>query len=430
MARPARSAPGWAAGPLTALAWAHVRVRTAGRRFALVAGGAGTVLREVSAVLLFVLLWMVTFGLMWGMVAVLVSTLAEQALNLALPAEAELQTDLVIWVWAACLIAYPLRWLVVRLVALRHQTSRSAVARLAAGPLLAWADRWRLAGEDSTFDGAAAVGMKAALEADRRAGEAALEDERRRWQAERRRPPGTPALPAPVAAPPLPVRHGRSGGWVFGPPQAVPEGPMLTIEPFVGYRRWVVRPGSVVGGDPWEPVLGSAVIDYVWVEADVEARCWPGRRSRFDPLAPTTHTAPSLDCRCGIYALKDPASLDWPLDGGLCVEGAVELSGTVLEGERGYRGQRARVVGPIEMVAACEHGLRRRPVRELCGSPPRLAVVRPDRYALACDRHAASLIVANAEPVDLAVLVSALAARLEARYGVAVIMERGGLPWT
>ena len=343
----------------------------------------------------------------------------------------EVEPRLAVWLWAGFLCAYPVRWFVLRILAMRRPAARAAMGQMLSGPLRVWRGRWRVAGADRTIDGAAASGINAALVAQMRRDEITLDDERRIWLSGRRRSGERhePARRSPTATPP-PVPRARSAGWAFGPPIELPEGPLFTIEPFLGYRRWVVRPSSVVGGSVGEPVLGSAIVDHLWLEPEVAARCWPGRRSRFDPLTPNTHTAPSLDCRCGIYALRDPAGVDWPLDAALCVEGAVELFGTVLEGERGFRAQRARIVGPLEVRTVCEHGLRRRAVRELCSAPPMLGVIRSDRYALACERHAATLLAGSGEPVELSALIAMVASRLEMRYRVPVVGEGGNWAWT
>jgi hypothetical protein len=410
----------------------HAQLRTTLRRLGLVMTGLGTLLREAAAGMLFVALWMVTFGLMWGMVAVLLGALIEQVAEMLPPGDGlEMEPRMAVWLWMGFLVAYPVRWLVLRLLALRRPAARAAMGQMLSGPLRVWHGRWCAAGADRTIDGAAASGVTAGLVAQLRRDEIALENERRLWLAGRRsRVERHEAPQRPVTPPPLAVPRARSAGWAFGPPVELPEGPLLTIEPFVGYRRWVVRPSSVVGGSSAEPVLGSAIVDYLWLEPEVVARCWPGRRSRFDPLTPTTHTAPSLDCRCGIYALRDPGGVDWPLDAALCVEGAVELSGTVLEGERGFRAQRARVVGPLELRTVCEHGLRRRAVRELCPAAPKVGVIRSDRYALACEKHAATLLAGSGEPVELAALLEMVAAKLETRYRAALIGEGGSWEWT
>lgn len=61
-----------------------------------------------------------------------------------------------------------------------------------------------------------------------------------------------------------------------------------------------------------------------------------------DPIPP--HSPPFADCQCGIYALKSPLDTDevTPWQTG-CVAGIVFVWGHVLEGERGYRGQYAKI---------------------------------------------------------------------------------------
>ena len=352
--RPSGAGLRWGSWPLQGAVWAHARVRTALRRVGLVVTGLGTLLREAAAGVLFVSLWMVTFGLMWGMVAVLLGALIEQVAEM-LPPENGIEVEPTTrrlalggvplspirsagsfcGFWRCGVLRRGPPWA-------RWSRARSASGGSAGGPPAA----------DRTTEGAVAAGSQRRPRCPdaarrgrvrRRAANSGWRRRREWWRTPR-------AASAPAAPPPLPVPRTRSAGWAFGPPIELPEGPLFTIEPFLGYRRWVVRPSSVVGGSSGEPVLGSAIVDHLWLEPEVVARCWPGRRSRFDPLTPTTHTAPSLDCRCGIYALRDPRGVDWPLDAALCVEGAVELSGTVLEGERGFRAQRARIVGPLEVA--------------------------------------------------------------------------------
>jgi hypothetical protein len=69
-------------------------------------------------------------------------------------------------------------------------------------------------------------------------------------------------------------------------------------------------------------------------------------------------------------------------------------------------------------------------VRELCPAPPKVGVIKSDRYALACDRHAATLLAGSGEPVKLATLLEMVATKLETRYQVAVLGEGGSWTWT
>jgi hypothetical protein len=61
-------------------------------------------------------------------------------------------------------------------------------------------------------------------------------------------------------------------------------------------------------------------------------------------LAKTTHVAPHERCRCGIYALEDPAELSFLRQHGAgqgLVFGSVKLWGKVIRGTHGARGQHA-----------------------------------------------------------------------------------------
>ena len=119
----------------------------------------------------------------------------------------------------------------------------------------------------------------------------------------------------------------------------VPDG----IEPITAYRVWrgdlFLRLHSLNNETQWEPGR--------WASAYCP-------RSR--------HTAPDEDCTCGLYAAKD-IDLALVLAAGVltstspgdsmpatAIVGKVELAGKVIEHDRGYRAERARVVEilPIE----------------------------------------------------------------------------------
>ena len=105
-------------------------------------------------------------------------------------------------------------------------------------------------------------------------------------------------------------------------------------EPIIGWRVWNLSDGAE-GPRLWP--AGSGVD--VWQPRHrVEARCGAPRILTWRI---GRHTAPHLSCRCGIYASR---SLDvferprpaWPPTP---VVGTVSLWGTVVEHERGWRGQ-------------------------------------------------------------------------------------------
>ncbi len=250
----------WGSWPLQGVAWVHARAADDASE-----GGPGDdrsrhacCARRRPACSLS--LWMVTFGLMWGMVAVLLGALIEQVAEMLPPGDGlEMEPRIAVWLWMGFLVAYPVRWLVLRLLALRRPAARAAMGQMLSGPLRVWHGRWCAAGADRTIDGAAASGR------DRGPGRpVTTRRDRARttrdvsgWRRRRSRVERHEAPQRPVTPPPLPVPRTRSAGWAFGPPVELPEGPLLTIEPFVGYRRWVVRPSSVVGGSSAEPVLGQ-----------------------------------------------------------------------------------------------------------------------------------------------------------------------------
>jgi hypothetical protein len=136
------------------------------------------------------------------------------------------------------------------------------------------------------------------------------------------------------------------------------------IEPVEAWRVWRVgmRDGRVVlmslfAGTVWEPGV------------PLSAACTQGHRPRWRPwrIEPNDHGAPDLDCRCGIYGVSSVAAARAYLESPalLCrderVIGRVALWGSVVEGQRGWRGQLAY---PIELfvpaAAVVQSGFRRR----------------------------------------------------------------------
>jgi len=161
--------------------------------------------------------------------------------------------------------------------------------------------------------------------------------------------PAVPSLPPAPARAPAPAPVQRSGGARPVKPRraasrrAAPRRPLLpraplpecwSPRPVLGFRLWEMR-GRLQGA--WQ----------AWDHPFREARCVSGRRESDDGEVPHT------DGRCGhppcgIYAFKEPvdllAAFDLPGRSRRLVYGLVELSGKVVEHERGYRGGRAAVV--------------------------------------------------------------------------------------
>ena len=115
----------------------------------------------------------------------------------------------------------------------------------------------------------------------------------------------------------------------------------------LGWRLWLV---TADGGYLW---LESLLYATRWSpQRSLDARCIPHRRcylcNRDDVHAAKTHDAPDHECECGIYAAAAPAALAPYLEssypGRAHVErvlGQVQLWGTVIECERGWRGEHA-----------------------------------------------------------------------------------------
>jgi hypothetical protein len=149
-----------------------------------------------------------------------------------------------------------------------------------------------------------------------------------------------------------------------GPRDRIPD----AITPIVGYRVWVYEMwenraelhslASVIGKprpetELWEEATGR------WISSSCRA-----------PWTDREHRAPVEDCSCGFYAMSSLQPLlaeagedfrmpvfrvtrEWrpPPEDGL-VLGRIEMAGKVIEHERGYRAERARIVEliPIEGI--------------------------------------------------------------------------------
>src|SRR5262245_32379778 len=124
-----------------------------------------------------------------------------------------------------------------------------------------------------------------------------------------------------------------------------------------GYRTWRLlkrREPLPAGALP----LTSVTRPVVWTPT-LEARCcFPPTIDQHAAVPSTSslasHRSPSRGCECGIYAWYAPGDTR-VLHAG--VFGAVEASGLVLMGDRGYRAQRARISALVtrnrRLAAAC-----------------------------------------------------------------------------
>lgn len=142
----------------------------------------------------------------------------------------------------------------------------------------------------------------------------------------------------------------RCGGGDAGRPLVA--GTLRGYRTWRGLTRWTQVPE---GSLPLTAVTQRGVI---WSPV-LTARCSPLKLRRppdagaQDPAA--DHRAPSPGCTCGIYAWYEPE------DAGILnarVFGAIQASGVVLMGDRGFRAERARIVAVVtrnrRLCAACE----------------------------------------------------------------------------
>ena len=123
-----------------------------------------------------------------------------------------------------------------------------------------------------------------------------------------------------------------------------------------GYRTWRLASRHADLPDGGLP-LTSVTRRVVWPPM-LEARCTPPHIETHAALLSTrsfaSHRSPSRNCDCGIYAWYAP---DDTAILGARVFGAVEASGLVLMGDRGFRAQRARISAVVtrnrRLATAC-----------------------------------------------------------------------------
>ena len=151
--------------------------------------------------------------------------------------------------------------------------------------------------------------------------------------------PGPAAAPAALPAPaPAPARRAAAKPRAPGPQRhrrpRVPPPEFWSPQPVLGFRMWEVR-GRLQGAFR------------AWERPFQVAHCVSGRTERDDGEVPHT------DGRCGhppcgVYAFKEPeqllATFGLPEGPRRNVYGLVAMTGKVVEHERGYRGQRVKVV--------------------------------------------------------------------------------------
>ena len=138
------------------------------------------------------------------------------------------------------------------------------------------------------------------------------------------------------------------------------------IVPLVGYRMWQVKEEE---GEPLFLPLNHFSRDWDGAtRAWVSASCWVGN----DKLVvspdgeliwgdPSQHRVPDERCSCGFYAMKE-LNAQLLYAAGIAVQdaqntgteevfvlGRVELAGKVIEHERGYRAERARIIDLIPL---------------------------------------------------------------------------------
>jgi hypothetical protein len=114
--------------------------------------------------------------------------------------------------------------------------------------------------------------------------------------------------------------------------------PELGIEPIIGWRIWFIQ-----HEDDCSKLSAWTQKRYWSLDEPTVAEC----EYRDSWLHPSDLPVPDRLCRCGLYALKDPTRLIAELRYYMALHwviGQVALYGRVLEGEYGYRAERAKII--------------------------------------------------------------------------------------
>lgn len=207
--------------------------------------------------------------------------------------------------------------------------------------------------------------------------------------------PSPPARPVPVLRPPD-LR------------------PRVRAEPIVAWRGWSIE-FQPAGPFNRQPVLASLGVAATWDTASVTAECWRDVRHQHTPDAPV----PAVECSCGLWAVKRRDQV--PSYGGdMRAFGPVELTGRVLEFEKGYRAEQAHIVGPLLVVLECGS--------YPCAIAPTVILSNANDEMPACESHRGTY--EDADVFDIDDFVVQLQARLELRYGVEANIRKGTHTWT
>ena len=123
-----------------------------------------------------------------------------------------------------------------------------------------------------------------------------------------------------------------------------------------GYRTWWPAGRRAWVLDGMLPLTSVTRRHVIWATT-LSARCVPPDTARSGPRSatpPDAHPAPRAGCNCGIYGWYAP-DVAGMVDGS--VFGAIEASGLILMGERGFRVERARITAVVtrnrRVTAAC-----------------------------------------------------------------------------
>ncbi len=187
---------------------------------------------------------------------------------------------------------------------------------------------------------------------------------------------------------------------------------LVSDESVVAYRSWRIDLETMPDGR-WGALLVGGLSGVRWDGAELWATC-DQRLRQGDEHPPSW--APVLACSCGIYGASTPeAGFAWEFAGwpALGATAATELTGRTYTSTAEYRGQEARIVGPLEVRIGCS--------ADRCARRADFVVSHLGIPSSACGHHVVD-VAQDAESIGFVrEFASELYSRLEERYGLEIV---------
>jgi hypothetical protein len=187
---------------------------------------------------------------------------------------------------------------------------------------------------------------------------------------------------------------------------------LMPDESVVAYRSWRIDLETMADG-LWGPVLVGGLSGVRWATVELQATC--DQRLRQGDVH-SLSAAPAVACSCGIYGASTPdAGFAWEFAGwpALGATAPTALAGRVYASSTEYRGEQARIVGPLEVRIGC--------AADRCARRADFMVGHLGLPSSACGDHVVEVAQDAGSIGFVREFATELYARLEDRYGLPVL---------